>query len=123
LKNYRFFWLALAWFIIVTVLLSLPGSTLPKEDWLDKIWFDKWVHIFLFGMLVWLFCFSFRDLSGKKIRLFLSVAIACFLYGIAMEFVQKYFIPDRSFDIGDILADGVGSGIGVFIASRMYIKK
>jgi hypothetical protein len=40
-----------------------------------------------------------------------------------MEFVQKYFIPNRSFDLGDILADGVGSGIGAFIAGRMYIKK
>jgi VanZ family protein len=123
LKNYRFFWLALAWFIMVTILLTLPGSAFPEEDWFDKIWFDKWVHVFLFGMLAWLCCFALKNVPGKKIRLFLLIAIACFLYGIAMEFVQKYFIPNRSFDIGDILADGVGSGIGVFIASRMYIKK
>jgi len=108
---------------MVTILLSLPGSVLPKEDWLDKIWFDKWVHIFLFGMLAYLFCFGLKSFSGDKIRLYLSVGIACLLYGIIMEFVQKYFIPNRSFDIGDILADGVGSGIGALIASRMYIKK
>jgi len=123
LKNYRLFWLALVWFIILTILLTLPGSSLPKEDWLDKIWFDKWVHIFLFAILALLFCRSFKNFSGKKLRLFLVIIIGCFFYGIIMEFVQKYFIPGRSFDIGDILADGIGSIIGGFIAARTYIKK
>ena len=115
--------LAVLWFLLVTVLLSLPGSAFPKENWLDKIWFDKWVHIFLFGMLAFLSYSFLKQFSGKKIRLILWVIIACFLYGIAMEFVQKYFIPDRSFDIGDIAADGIGSAVGGFFAARRYIKK
>ncbi len=40
-----------------------------------------------------------------------------------MEFIQKYFIPNRSFDIGDIIADGIGSAAGLLISLRMYIKK
>jgi VanZ family protein len=123
LKKSIFFWLALTWFLLVTLLLCLPGSSLPEEDWLDKIWFDKWVHIFLFGMLAWLCCYALKEISGKKIRLFLLAVTACFLYGIVMEFVQKYFIPDRAFDIGDIVADGVGSITGGFIAAWRYIKK
>jgi VanZ family protein len=40
-----------------------------------------------------------------------------------MEFVQHYFIPNRSFDLGDIIADGAGSGLGGFLSVRLYIKK
>jgi VanZ family protein len=60
--------------------------------------------------------------EGKKIRYFRQIAIYFFLYGIAMELIQKYFIPNRSFDLKDILADGLGCGIGLFI-SGWYIKK
>ena len=39
-----------------------------------------------------------------------------------MEFIQKYFIPNRSFDVGDIVADGVGCAAGLLISLRLYIK-
>jgi len=39
-----------------------------------------------------------------------------------MEVVQKYFIPNRSFDVKDIIADGFGCAIGLLISSRA-IKK
>jgi VanZ family protein len=44
-------------------------------------------------------------------------------YGIIMEFVQKFYIPYRSFDIGDIIADAIGCSLGVLVSIRMYIKK
>ena len=36
--------------------------------------------------------------------IFAILVIAC-LYGVATEFIQKYFIPNRDFDIYDIAAD------------------
>ena len=39
-------------------------------------------------------------------------------YGVVMELVQKYFIPFRSFDLMDILADGVGCVAGYFYAMK-----
>jgi VanZ family protein len=36
--------------------------------------------------------------------------------------VQKFFIPNRSFDVKDILADGLGCVIGLFVSARA-IKK
>jgi len=50
-------------------------------------------------------------------------------YGIVMEIVQHYFIPFRSFDIGDMIADSIGAIAGYFISVRgiknieRYIKK
>ena len=38
-----------------------------------------------------------------------------------MEFVQKYFIPSRDFEIGDILADVVGAAIAYGICNIYLI--
>jgi len=56
------------------------------------------------------------------VRYFGQIAVYFLIYGIAMELVQKYFIPNRSFDLKDILADGLGCAVGLLI-SRRYIKK
>jgi hypothetical protein len=40
-----------------------------------------------------------------------------------MELVQRYFIPNRSFDGGDIIADGVGSAAGLVYSLKRYVKK
>jgi len=51
------------------------------------------------------------------------MAVIAFLYGIGMEFVQRYLVVNRSFDVGDIIADGVGALAGFLFSSRTYIKK
>jgi multisubunit Na+/H+ antiporter MnhB subunit len=117
---------AIAWFAISVILLILPGTAFPTEDWLDKIWFDKWVHIGMFAILVTLFCWAMLRKKEPSIALkntFIIIGISGFAYGIGMEFVQKYFIPYRSFDVGDIIADGIGSTAGVIYSLGRYIKK
>ncbi len=111
---------AIAWFFISVYLLTLPGTKFPKEDWLNKIWIDKWVHIFLFGVLTWLWC---RAVTNKAKRIFVLVGLLCTLYGIGMEFVQRYCIAFRSFDGWDIVADAAGAVLGVWYSTRRYIKK
>jgi len=56
-------------------------------------------------------------------NIFLYLGIGWLMYGIGMEFIQKYFIPNRSFDVGDILADATGCAIGVLYSMSRYIKK
>lgn len=111
---------AIAWLLLSFYLLTLPGTKLPQEDWLDKIWIDKWVHIAMFGLLVWLWC---RVFINESRQIFYFICVACISYGIAMEFVQKYLVINRSFDIGDIIADAVGCSLGLYISLRMYKKK
>jgi VanZ family protein len=87
--------------------------------------FDKWVHIGLFSILSFLFCWGIfkREISSDKYdKSFIQTGISVLLYGILMELVQRYFIPNRSFDPGDIIADGVGSFAGVFYSFKRYIK-
>ncbi|MCW3116545.1 MAG: VanZ family protein [Chitinophagaceae bacterium] len=56
-------------------------------------------------------------------QLFVLIALGSSVYGIIMEYVQKYFIPNRSFDIVDILADTIGSIAGLFFATKVYLKR
>ena len=116
---------ALGWLLISTVLLTLPGSAFPQENWLSKIWFDKWVHTGMFAAIVFLFCWAFYKTAKKENRstLFFYTLMAAVLYGVGMEYVQKYFVVNRSFDIGDIIADCVGNLIGLWFSSYRYIKK
>ncbi len=99
------------WFLLSFYLLTLPGDVFPKRDWFDKIYADKLIHIAMFGILVFLFYqpykYNWEQRSFKRIAFI--IAFTALLYGVTMEFVQKYYIPNRSFDIGDIVADGIGS--------------
>jgi hypothetical protein len=117
---------AIFWLILSTILLTVPGSAFPKENWLDKIWFDKWVHIGIFSIMVVLWCWSVSQLLPKHKKLFLPfilIAIVFTGYGIAMEFVQQNFIKNRSFDTGDIIADAAGCVAGFIFSRWRFIPK
>lgn len=94
---------------------------LPSENQPAIPNLDKYVHIILFGTFVFLWTFYYAAKEEKKNYPFLKslkiFAIAC-LYGTAMEFVQKYFIPNRDYDIYDIAADIVGA-VGGFLIVRL----
>jgi VanZ family protein len=116
----------LVWLIISTLLLTIPGKAFPKENWLEKIWFDKWVHIGMFTIMVFLWCWAMlrMNLTKEKLKkVFILIALIWFAYGIGMEFVQKYLVVNRSFDSGDIIADGVGCLVGLIYSLRRYIPK
>ena len=115
-----FFPAAILWLIIVTILLCMPGSEFPKVTWMTKIWFDKWVHIFLFFFLTILWCLAISDRIHlkRKQSVFIRISVLCILYGIVMEIVQHFFVMYRGFEIGDVVADGLGSLGGYFYSLK-----
>jgi VanZ family protein len=100
----------------------MPGSDIPSNDFLDLIYFDKWVHIGLFGFLTFFWQYPFLTAHRKSNKEMLVIPILAFAYGIAMEFVQKYFTTTRTFDVTDIMADATGVIIAMLIF-KSYIKK
>ena len=118
-KFFRYKSIAIAWFIIMCVLFFLPGSDLPQANWLDAIYFDKWVHIGLFAVLIFLWRSSF-DLDFNHYNWVLL--LSALLYGLSVEFIQKYWVPNRSFDLYDLLADMTGSVLGLVVWLRAYKK-
>jgi len=84
----------------------------------------------LFGILVLLISLPITEtILPKTRRLFmlLSVAMNCLLYGVVIEIIQHYFIPNRSFDLNDIVSDGVGCFLGWYFVyyreQKIPIKK
>ena len=116
---------ALAWTLLIFVMLTIPGKMLPDENQLTIPNLDKGVHIVLFGFFVFLWSFYFasrKDFPGRlNKKLFRVFIIACF-FGIAMEYVQKYLIPNRDFDIYDIAADIIGA-TGGYLIVRLIIPR
>lgn len=113
-------YISVAWTLMVLILLTLPGSMLPDESTFKIPQFDKFVHVCLFGGLVFLWCLhiSTRPMgSQKRLLLFFYIFILGVALGISMEFVQKYFIPFREFELGDIIADMIGAGLAYGISN------
>jgi len=107
----------IAEFVLVFVLLSLPGNDLNDHtSWISKImalpYADKVVHMGLFGSLALSLFFHFELLTDTRYKTTRAKAIAliiCILYGIGMEYYQKYFVPSRGFEVLDMLADAMGA--------------
>ncbi|MCY7420918.1 MAG: VanZ family protein, partial [Chitinophagaceae bacterium] len=113
------FYLPVIFFAISFILLVLPGNELPKSK-LFFNGFDKIVHILLFSVLTFLFCRPFKLASANnevKSKWFVIITLGAIIYGALMEFVQLHFVPFRSFELGDILADTLGA-LSAFIYSR-----
>lgn len=124
--NLKKFLPGIAWFFLVLILICLPGDDLPKVgDWMSAIYFDKWVHVGLFSILAFLFMIPFCKSDMTRINkwsFIIKIAISISIWGLTTEFIQKFFIPGRSFDLLDWAADSVGVVLAVFICRKLYLK-
>jgi VanZ family protein len=104
---------------MVQVLLCLPGSAIPGPSWAKYIPLDKLVHLVMFGGMAYLWCrYLLSGKAGIPAKQLLWVLIMVIANGVMMEFVQKYYIPLRSFDIWDIAADTLGAYTGYWWAKK-----
>ena len=113
----------IAWFFVVLVLMCLPGKDIPKIGWLENINFDKLLHICVFALLVILFCrpfFKSPFSNNERLQYFLKIAIAASIWGLTTEFIQKFLIPGRNFDLMDWLADSIGALIAFWICRKRF---
>ena len=106
------------WFpILIYCLLIFIQSSHPSiehiSDWPN---IDKVLHFAAYALLGALFLRAFKTTRIKnklKLVLILSVLFASF-YGISDE-IHQYFVPCRNADLMDVLADLLGSIMGVCI--------
>jgi hypothetical protein len=118
---------AVLWFILITILFVLPGSEFPEEDWFHRVYLDKWVHSGFFFLLVYLFAVPLigRGINNSAKWLF-RITMLAIVYGIIIEFIQKWWIPGRSFDVTDMIFDIIGASAGWLWSKRLtgrYPKK
>jgi hypothetical protein len=119
-KYFSLLYFPLGWTIVMQILLCLPGDNLPHNDLFDDLHFDKFVHVVLFGAFVALWCYYLSgriQVQHQLRKVFFAVFLFAAFNGILIEYIQFYFIPFRSFDNGDIIADLLGSSIAYGICN------
>ncbi|MCX6336115.1 MAG: VanZ family protein [Bacteroidetes bacterium] len=115
---------AILFFAFISSLFCLPGNQFPTGQFFNIPQLDKAVHISFFATLCLLFSFPFKKslISVPKIKQwFLIICLLGISYGIAIEFIQENWIPNRSFELLDIVADSIGCLLALGISYRKLL--
>lgn len=121
----RTFTIPIIFFIITFVLLVLPGNEFPKTKFFLIKGLDKLVHTFMFFVLTWLFYRPFKTMKmsvNEKQKWFFVIAVSAIVYGTLMEFVQLFFVANRSFEMADILVDALGAMLAFIIGRKRMME-
>ncbi|MFD2201551.1 VanZ family protein [Shivajiella indica] len=103
---------AVLWLVIVTVAVLTPGNSLPKVPLFPFA--DKLIHFGLFALLTFLWVRVGTLTQERKLKwknLSTKLLVFTILFPIFIEYLQM-FVPNRSFEFEDILANLIGGVIG-----------
>jgi len=118
------------WIALIFIISSIPASpiinayTQLKSVILRFLLSDPVAHMIMFGVLGLLLGYSFRknfSLISKR-NLILWVFLVSFLLALGIEVYQQLVIPERAFEIKDLIWDFVGIGAAVSYLSIMLPK-
>lgn len=98
---------------LIFYLSSLPGTTYIPSFFAA----DKAFHLVEYGILGYLLARALGHYHLKKKVLLISVVFICFAYGVSDE-LHQFFVPHRCASFMDVVADGIGSSIGIGIYIR-----
>jgi VanZ family protein len=106
----------LLWAGAMFVATSLPGSMLPRQIGP----YDKVGHFFMYAVLAALLTLA---ASRRRVvaRLVVLTVLAVSAYGAADEWHQQ-FIPGRSMEFRDWVADSLGGVTGVLVGSLFILR-
>ena len=115
LRNIKF----LTWFYLLILVLGsvlpLNSGTALNNTYVVEIRSDYLIHLLVMLPLPVLIGFSLRNLSGNWVR----VLVLGLLIVVLCEGVQL-LIPYRTFNINDLIANGVGALIGLIPALLIW---
>jgi len=100
-----FFWILLIVYSVVIFIFSSRPEVEVEQYFYGQ---DKVMHFVIYGIYTFLCLLTLCDRipSLKSIQYFLALILS-FSYGIFNE-IYQYFIPEREFSFGDILANSLG---------------
>lgn len=107
----------MAWAMVIEVLVLWPSPPDLSPRWMGG-GFDKVVHASLFAVLAALAAWA-RDFDRRPLW---PAAVGATLFGVLTE-VQQHFIPSRSMELGDLLADAVGTMIGLALFAALALRR
>lgn len=100
-------------FLVAIVVIANRGEGAQWWPFLDKIPYgDKFGHVILFGTLCFLCNLAFPNFRLRFLPRFVTTTTFVLFILISLEEISQAFIPSRTCDINDWLADLLGLGIG-----------
>jgi VanZ family protein len=119
-KTFVFYWLpVILYCLLIFILSSYPATqSLPSFSQADKL-----MHAGAYALLGFLFYRAFLTTRIQKAAVLLVIfsVLASSLYGVSDE-IHQYFVPSRTADIVDVVADVAGSFIGA-VAARSILNR
>jgi VanZ family protein len=113
--------------IVILILTGLPGSLFPRVK--PAIGLDKVAHILMYAGFAFACLWGYRKqfvsngLSYQKRAILLTILISI-AYGGLTEIMQETIaILHRSGDWRDLIADSIGTGLGVLIFYLFFRHK
>jgi len=121
MKRYFKFYILFCWTILIFKLLLTPVEQIPSI--LNFPFNDKLVHMFLFGVFIYLLMEVIEAYLAINFVLLSLLGLAVtYSYATMLEYVQN-FIPGRTDSVYDSLAGGLGALIAVVIIYLLDYKK
>lgn len=122
-KNFLLFTL---WMIIILYLSFAPLKNWPQPSFLEKIYMDKLVHVFMYLTLSFLLLFGIarqQNTGSLRYAVMLLAASSCAGYGITIEILQPVLTMYRKFEWMDMVANAAGAFGGIIVFRKILLKR
>ncbi len=112
----------IVWACVIFMLILMPGNNMPDTNIWSMLTFDKFAHFFVFAVLVFLLVIGFTKqhtyiwLKFNAVKSALAISIG---YSLLLETGQS-LVPDRTFDLVDMLANTIGCFLGSILFYFVY---
>jgi len=104
---------AIFWTILIATSCLIPASAFKPFSFNSFLQIDKIIHLILFFCWVTFWLLSKHKIKKLTLKIKGQFLFLGILYGILIEFLQSSMHLGRSFEIDDMIANGVGALIGV----------
>ena len=111
--------LAIGWALFILFATIANTSTLEELSLQSLFAFDKPIHMLLFGIQAWLWI---RAVSLKPNSVLL-ICLSTAAYGVLTELLQSWLTTSRTFDVYDMLADGIGCAVVWVVCRRKAVAQ
>lgn len=103
--GFKHFLPAIVWAIVILALSTTAGIQMPEVVFSP----DKWGHFAAYGILAWLVFMALKKSGQYNSKSTVVAVVVVSLYGVALEFVQWAFFPNRFFEVWDMVANFSGA--------------
>ena len=112
----NFYFQIIGSFSVLVLLTYLHFMQAPSIDPINLNQVDKLAHVLMFFLtMMW-----FMNVTPKPHQLLVGVSLI--VYGLVLEYIQMNFLPERTFEWLDWIADGIGVVLCFFIVRVLTDK-